>query len=73
MNPNGYPFMTPRQISERINSDAGFAVECVAILQERHDRRGTAGSTASMGERSSHLAKIVRRKFGPRLRRQISP
>jgi hypothetical protein len=60
MNPNGYPFLSRRQIAERIHSDPAFAVECVAILQERHERRGSAGGVESMGWMASQAAKAVK-------------
>ncbi len=58
MNPNGYPFMTRRQILERLEADLAFAAECIAILQGRHERR-RAGGTESMGWMASHTSKAT--------------
>jgi hypothetical protein len=55
MSPNAYPFTTRRQILERIEAEPSFATECIAILQERHDRRG-AGGNESMGWMASHAS-----------------
>jgi hypothetical protein len=55
MNPNAYPFTTRRQIVERIESEPSFAGECIAILQDRHDRRA-AGAGESMGWMASHAS-----------------
>jgi hypothetical protein len=55
MSPNGYPFLSRRQIVERIESDPSFAGECIAILQDRHDRRGAAAGE-SMGWMASHAS-----------------
>jgi len=64
MNANGYPFMTRRQILARIEADPAFAVECVTIVQERHERRGV-GTGESMGWMASHAAKAT--KLGAKL------
>jgi hypothetical protein len=58
MNSNGYPFLSRRQILERIEADPSFAAECFAILQDRHERRG-AGGTESMGWMASHAARAT--------------
>ena len=58
MNSNGYPFMTRRQILERIDAETAFAVECVAIIQGRHERRDAAGE--SSGWMASHAAKAIK-------------
>ncbi len=58
MNPNGYPFKTRRQILELIDAEPAFAAECLAMLQERQERRG-AGSTESMGWMASHAARAT--------------
>jgi hypothetical protein len=55
MNPNAYPFTTRRQIVERVESDPSFAGECIAILQDRHDRRAAAAGE-SMGWMASHAS-----------------
>jgi hypothetical protein len=60
MSPNGYPFLSRRQILQRIDADPLFAVECVAILQERHERRTRGASTGSIGWMASHTARAVK-------------
>jgi hypothetical protein len=57
MNPNGYPFTTRRQILERVESDSAFAIECIAILQDRYEHRGTRGP--GMGWMASHAVKAT--------------
>jgi hypothetical protein len=57
MNANGYPFLTRRQILERIDAEPSFATECVAILQDRHERRSAGNS--SMGWMASHAARAT--------------
>jgi hypothetical protein len=54
MNPNGYPFMTRRQILEKIAADSEFASDCIGILQDRYARRAEGGP--SMGWMASHAA-----------------
>ncbi len=56
MSTNGYPFLSKRQILERIASDPSFVVECVAILEDRYQRRAS-GPGDSMGWMASHAAK----------------
>ncbi len=56
MSTNGYPFTTRRQVLERIASDPTFVVECVAILEDRYQRRAS-GPGESMGWMASHAAK----------------
>lgn len=61
-----YPFMTKNQLRERIESDRGFALECVAVMQARHERRlrgggghGACGWMSSQASTASKLAKKV--------------
>lgn len=35
MNKNSYPFMSKRQISERVAADSDFALMCLVILHDR--------------------------------------
>jgi hypothetical protein len=57
MNPNGYPFLTRRQILEKIQADPEFVADCMGILQQRHEVRGVG--TTSMGWMASHASKAT--------------
>lgn len=57
MNPNGYPFLTRRQILEKIQADPEFVADCMGILQQRHEARGVG--TTSMGWMASHASKAT--------------
>lgn len=59
-----YPFMTKNQIRERVESDREFAIECVAVMQARHELRlggggglGACGWMSSQASTASKLAK----------------
>jgi hypothetical protein len=54
MNPNGYPFLSRRQILEKIAADSEFASDCIGILQDRYARRAEGGP--GMGWMASHAA-----------------
>jgi hypothetical protein len=54
---NGYPFVSRRDILVRIGADPAFAIECVAILQDRYEHRATGGPSA--GWMASHAAKAT--------------
>jgi hypothetical protein len=61
MSSNGYPFLSRRQIRERIASEPAFVVQCFAILKERYERRAaltgeSAGWMASHASRATTLA-----------------
>jgi hypothetical protein len=59
MNSNGYPFLSRRQVSERIEADPTFMAECMAIIEERHQRR-VAGAAEAMGWMASDATKATK-------------
>lgn len=58
-----YPFLTKKQICERITADRNFALKCVAIMQARHEGRaagtGSCGWMSSQAATASKLAKRI--------------
>jgi len=58
MTTNGYPFLSRKQVLERIASDPAFVVECVAILQDRYARRAALAGEAA-GWTASHVSRAI--------------
>lgn len=57
-----YPFQTKQQIRDRIAADRNFALECVAIMQARHERRDAAtGSCGWMSSQAATASKLAKR------------
>lgn len=59
---NAFPFMTKKQVAEKIATDPDFAQMCIGILQLRTELKseGGAGFMASQREKGKELAtKIV--------------
>ena len=57
-----YPFLTKQQIRDRIAADRDFALECVAIMQTRHERRDAAtGSCGWMSSQAATASKLAKR------------
>jgi hypothetical protein len=50
-----YPFVTKRQILERLDNEPGYVVECLGVLAERH-----AQKSPGMGFMSSHSATALK-------------
>jgi hypothetical protein len=62
MSTNLYPFLSKREILEKIESEPAFAGECVAILQDRYDRRRPGESAAGwMASHASTATKLAAR------------
>lgn len=57
-----YPFLTKKQLRDRIAADRDFAIECVAIMQARHERRNAGtGSCGWMSSQAMVASKLARR------------
>lgn len=68
-NKNSYPFISKNEIKARLESDAGFAAQCILIMQDRQTSYEQETSTTKdrnrRGWMSSHAV------FGGKIARQI--